>query len=254
MAADKRVENQTFFVTGGNSGIGLASAMYFAERGANIAIVGRNADKNKVAKKQIEDTGVRCLTCVASVTEREQMAQAIDATAQAFGRLDYALNNAGVPQYAAPLTTQTSEEYHHIMGINAYGTWLCMQLEVELMLKAGKGAIVNTASQAGLIALKQFPIYTASKHAVIGMTKAIALEYVDQGIRVNAICPGLIKDTDMFDKIVIDAPDIVPTLAATIPMKRLGTPREMAQAVYYLMVEADYVTGQSILLDGGTNL
>jgi NAD(P)-dependent dehydrogenase (short-subunit alcohol dehydrogenase family) len=252
--AEKPVAGRTFFVTGGNSGIGLASAMYFAERGANIAIVGRNGEKNKAAKKQIEDTGVRCVTFVADVTEREQMTQAIDATVLTFGRLDYALNNAGIPQYATPLTTQTSEEFHRIMNINAYGTWLGMQLEVEVMLKAGKGAIVNTASQAGLIALKQYPIYTASKHAVIGMTKAVALEYVDQGIRVNAICPGLIQDTDMFDKIVIDVPDIVPTLAATIPMKRLGLPREMAQAVYYLMVDADYVTGQSILLDGGTNL
>lgn len=252
--SDKPLQNRTLFVTGGNSGIGLATAMYFAERGANISIVGRNADKNRVAKKRIEDTGVRCLTYAGSVTEREQMAEAIDGTVRTFGSLDYALNNAGIPQYATPFTDQTSEEFHRIMDINAYGTWLCMQLEVAHMVKAGTGAIVNTASQAGLIALKQFPIYTASKHAIIGMTKAIALEYVDQGIRVNAICPGLIKDTDMFDKIVVDAPDIVPALAATIPMKRLGTPREMAQTVYYLMVHADYVTGQSIMLDGGTNL
>ena len=250
----KPVKGRTLFITGGNSGIGLATAFYFARRGTDIAIVGRNAEKNAQAQKQIENEGVRCLSFVGDVTHRAQMAHAIDTTVQIFGRIDYAFNNAGVPQYSTPLIEQTDEDWARIMDINARGTWLCMQLEAAHMLKVGKGAIVNTTSQAGLVGLKQLGIYTASKHAVTGLTKAAAIEYADQGIRVNAICPGVVNGTDMFDNAVRDAPGLVPFLSEGIAMKRLGTPLEMAEAVYYLMVHAEYMTGQSLLLDGGTNL
>jgi NAD(P)-dependent dehydrogenase (short-subunit alcohol dehydrogenase family) len=254
MFESKPLLNQVLFVTGGNSGIGLATALLFARKGADVAIVGRSADKNAAASARIAGEGVRCLSFACDVTDRDRMGDALDSTVEQFGRLDYAFNNAGIPQYTTPLLDQRCEEFQRIMDINVRGTWLSMQLEIEHMLRLGKGVIVNTASQAGLVGLKHLPIYTASKHAVIGLTKAIALEYVDRNIRVNAICPGLIKDTDMFDKIVVDVPDLVPALAQQIPMKRLGTPAEMADATYYLMVHADYMTGQSLMLDGGTNL
>ena len=254
MPADKPLQGQTMFITGGNSGIGLTTALYFAERGCDIAIVGRNPDKNTSAQRQIEAKKVKCLAFTASVTDREQMANAINETVTKLGHLDYAFNNAGVPQYITPFAEQTEEQYEHIMGINTRGTWLCMQLEAAHMIKAGKGSIVNTASQAGLVGLKQLAIYTASTHAVIGMTKAAAIEYADQGIRVNAVCPGVVNGTDMFDNAERDAPGLVPFLTANIPMKRLGTTTEMAEAVYYLMVHGEYMTGQALMLDGGTNL
>ena len=253
-AMERPLDGRTLFITGGNSGIGLATALYFARRGADISFVGRNADKNSRARGEIEAEGVRCLSFTADVTDRAQMSHAIDTTVETLGRLDYAFNNAGVPQYSTRLVEQTDEDWSRIMDINARGTWLCMQLEARHMLKAGKGSIVNTTSQAGLVGLKQLGIYTASKHAVTGMTRAAAIEYADQGIRVNAICPGVVDGTDMFDNAVRDAPGLVPFLSQGIAMKRLGTTVEMAEAVYYLMVHAEYMTGQSLMLDGGTNL
>lgn len=238
------------FITGGNAGIGLATAIRFAKSGCHVSIFSRREEENAKAKEQVEACGVRCVTFAGDVTSETDVSTAIEQTCSELGRLDYAFNNAGVEQVPTPLADQTDDDYRRIIDINVKGVWLCMQQQIPRMLEVGGGAIVNTGSVASLIGMANIPLYIASKHAVLGLTRAVALEYAQQNVRVNAVCPGAVK-TDLYDRFTGKDADMEQAIEAMHPMARSGTPEEIASAVYWLCTEATWTTGQAITLDGG---
>lgn len=194
--------------------------------------------------------GARCLAFRGDVTSKDYISRAIQATVETFGALHYAFNNAGIEQVPTPLPDQSDADYQCIMDINVKGVWLCMQQEVGYIQQAGGGCIVNTSSVAGHIGMAQIPLYIASKHAMIGLTKSVALEYAQLDVRVNAICPGAVK-TDLYDRFTGKNPDMESAIEAMHTMGRSGTPEEVASAVVYLCKDATWTTGQSIIMDGG---
>lgn len=238
------------FITGGNAGIGLATALMFAESGCHVSIFSRRENANAEAKAKVEACGVQCLTFAGNVTNESDISTAINTTCSKLGRLDYAFNNAGVEQVPTPLPEQSHEDYHRIIDVNVKGVWLCMQHQIPRMLESGGGAIVNTGSVASIIGMANIPLYIASKHAVLGLTRAVALEYAQQKIRVNAVCPGAVK-TDLYDRFTGKNPDMEQSIEGMHPMGRSGTPDEVASAVYWLCNDATWTTGQAITLDGG---
>ncbi len=238
------------FITGGNAGIGLATAVKFAKSGCHVAILGRREDANAMVKSQVEACGVKCATFAGDVTHESDVVAAIDKTCNELGRLDYAFNNAGVEQAPTPLADQSDEDYRRIIDVNVKGVWLCMQHEIPRMLENGGGAIVNTGSVASVIGMANIPLYIASKHAVLGLTRSVALEFAQQNVRVNAVCPGAVK-TDLYDRFTGKNPEMEQAIEGMHPMGRSGTPDEIASAVYWLCHDATWTTGQAITLDGG---
>jgi NAD(P)-dependent dehydrogenase (short-subunit alcohol dehydrogenase family) len=241
---------QTILITGGNAGIGLATALRFAREKMNIAIVGRRADANRAARKQIEALRVNCLDYAGDVTDETFIRGTVADVEKQLGGLHYAFNNAGVEQVPSPLPQQTVEECRRIMDVNVLGVWLAMREEIPAIIRSGGGCVVNTSSVAGLIGMANVPLYIASKHAVLGLTKSVALEYAKQGVRVNAVCPGAVH-TEMFARFTGNKPEMVEALEAMHPMGRSGKPEEVASAVFWLCTEATWTTGQSIVMDGG---
>jgi NAD(P)-dependent dehydrogenase (short-subunit alcohol dehydrogenase family) len=237
-------------VTGGTSGIGKAAALAFAEAGAKVVITGRREKEGADVVAEIIKTGGTAAFVRADVAKDADVARAIDFVLSTHSRLDVAFNNAGV-EIAGPLNEVTEEQYRRTFDINVWGVLNSMKYEVAAMLKTGGGAIVNTSSVAGHIALPQASIYVATKHAVEGLTKAVALEFAKQGIRVNAIAPGSI-DTDMVDRLVGKEGDRRNWLLSLHPVGRLGTSEEIAAAVLYLASDAaKFTTGTTLLVDGG---
>lgn len=244
------MSDDVVFITGGNAGIGLATALRFAREGCHVSIFSRRAEENEQAKQQIEGCGVKCVTYAGDVTKSDDIAAALDQTCSELGGLTYAFNNAGVEQNSMALGKQTEDDYHFVMDINVKGVWMCMQQQIPLMLKNGGGSIVNTGSVASLIGMAGIPIYIASKHAVLGLTKAVALEFAQKNIRINCVCPAAVE-TAMVQRFIQDDPDRAKMIDSMHPMGRCGTPDEIASAVYWLCTEATWTTGQSITLDGG---
>lgn len=238
------------FITGGNAGIGLATALVFAKGGCHVAIAGRRAEVNQMARRQIESHGVGCLDFAGDVTDEAFLRQSLAKVVQVFGGLHYAFNNAGVEQVPLALEKQTLRDYRRIIDTNVMGVWLSMREEIPLIVRSGGGCVVNTSSVAGLIGMAQIPLYIASKHAVIGLTKSVALEFAKQGVRVNAVCPGAVK-TDLYERFTGKNPEMEKAVEAMHPMGRSGTPEEVASAVYWLCTQATWTTGQSIVMDGG---
>jgi NAD(P)-dependent dehydrogenase (short-subunit alcohol dehydrogenase family) len=184
------------------------------------------------------------------VSKERDVYAMIERTLATFGRLDYAFNNAGIEQVLTPLPDQTEETYDQIMDINVKGVWLSLKHEIPAMLKTGGGAIVNNSSVGGLIGFAMAPVYVASKHAVIGLTKSVALEYAPQHVRVNAVAPGAIE-TRMFRDLTA-APEVRQMLESAQPMGRIGQPEEIASTVVWLCSDgASFVTGQTVPIDGG---
>jgi NAD(P)-dependent dehydrogenase (short-subunit alcohol dehydrogenase family) len=244
------MKGKTIFITGGNDGIGLATARAFADLGVNVAIMGRRADSNATAKADLESRGVRCIAVTGSVAIEVDVQRALDETMAAFGRLDFAFNNAGIEQIPKPLPTQTEAEYDALFDVNVKGVWLCMKHQIPHMLKSGGGAIVNDSSASGLHGTKMMPLYSAAKHAVLGLTKSVALEYAKQGIRVNAVCPGAVS-TPGYEKFVARDAVLKAAIENVHPMGRVGHAEEVAAAVLYLCRDASFTTGSWILTDGG---
>ncbi|QDT65841.1 SDR family oxidoreductase [Calycomorphotria hydatis] len=244
------MEGKVVFISGGNSGIGLATAVLFAREGADIALIGRRAEENTIAKEEVEKLGARCLTYTGDVSDEAFVKGAINGTATIFGRLDYAFNNAGVEEMPTPFEDHKVDDYDRIMDINLKGVWLCMKYQIPRMLENGEGVIVNTGSAASVVGFPHLPLHVASKHAVAGLTKAVALEYAKKNIRVNAICPGAVK-TELYDRFTREDPVIDSRIQELQPMGRNGTPEEVASAVAWLCTEATWTTGQLIMLDGG---
>lgn len=237
-------------MTGAASGIGAATAALFAEHGASVMIADVQADAGESYAAALREKGgdVRFSRC--DVAVEEDIQAAVAATVESFGALHAAYNNAGVDGERAPTASCSNENWERIISINLRGVWWCMKYEIEAMLKNGGGAIVNCGSVAGLVGMMNVPAYVASKHGVVGLTKAAAIEYASQNIRVNAVCPGVIA-TPINEKNVAD-PQKMAALKAATPMSRIGEADEIAKAVLYLAGDnASFVTGQALAVDGG---
>ncbi|MBW4483746.1 MAG: SDR family oxidoreductase [Tildeniella torsiva UHER 1998/13D] len=239
------------FVTGAASGIGRATALAFAREGANVGVADVSEPGNQATARMIEELGGRAIAVQCDVTRTEDVKAALDKTVEAFGRLDLAFNNAGIePKKAAPTAEYDEEEWNRIIDIDLRGVFLCMKHEIPLILKQG-GAIVNTSSGAGIIGIKGSPAYTAAKHGVIGLTKAAALDYAAQNIRVNAVCPGYI-DTPMMGRFTGDTDEGRAKVISEEPVGRMGKPEEIAAAVIWLCSDAAaFMIGHAMVIDGG---
>lgn len=246
-------ENKVALVTGAASGLGLATAKAFAESGASVVLADWNEKEVQAAASDLASKGHHTLAVRCDVSDDAQVEAMVQQTVATFGRLDAAYNNAGVQNVLAETADSTREDYDRVMAINLRGVWSCMKFELQQMRKQGSGAIVNCSSLGGLLGGNQRGTYHAAKHGVIGFTKSAALEYATRGIRVNAVCPGMIH-TPMTDQMRAGGQGAIldEMLETFVPMKRQGRPEEIADAVLWLCSDrASYVTGQSISVDGG---
>src|SRR4051794_24505865 len=240
------------FVTGAANGIGRATAVAVAREGASVVVADVSEQGNQETARMIEELGGRALAVRCDVTKVADVRAALDKTVDAFGRLDFAFNNAGIePKNPAPTAEYDEEEWDLIFETNLRGVFLCMKHEIPLILKQGGGAIVNTSSGAGVIGIKGSPAYTAAKHGVIGLTRAAALDYAAQNIRINAVCPGYI-DTPMMDRFTGGTPEGRAKVIAEEPVGRMGKPEEIAATVVFLCSDAAaFVVGHAMVVDGG---
>ncbi|HSU28390.1 MAG TPA: SDR family oxidoreductase [Chitinophagaceae bacterium] len=245
----KMFQDKVVIVTGGSFGIGRATAFAFAENGAKVVIADCMEDYETISSIESRDGKALFIKC--DVSDEESIQNMVEKTIRKFGKLDYAFNNAGIEGLSAPTHECTGENWDRTIGINLKGLWLCMKYEIPHMLKAGKGAIVNNASIAGQVGFPGIPAYVASKHGVIGLTKNAALEYAKKGIRVNAVCPGVIK-TAMIDRFTGKNKEVEKQFENMEPIGRMGTPEEVAAAVTWLCSDAaSFVTGHAMAIDGG---
>jgi NAD(P)-dependent dehydrogenase (short-subunit alcohol dehydrogenase family) len=245
-----QLAGKVVLITGGNAGIGRAAAIEFAKQGAKVVVGGRREKEGEEVVAGIKASGGEAVFVRADVSREGDVRALIERTLATFGRLDCAFNNAGIEQALTPLPDQTEDTYDQIMDINVKGLWLSLKHEIPAMLKTGGGAIVNNASIAGLIGFPEAPIYTASKHAVVGFTKAVALEYAKHNVRVNAVAPGAIE-TRMFQDFA-KTPETKDALVSAHPIGRIGQPSEIASTVVWLCSEgASFITGQTFAVDGG---
>jgi NAD(P)-dependent dehydrogenase (short-subunit alcohol dehydrogenase family) len=244
MSVDQR---RVALVTGASSGIGRATAQAFVAGGYATALMDRDADGGRAVEAELRKSG-ECVFIHCDVTDDSAVREAIERTVRSFGRLDAAFNGAGVDGEAGKMAESSLENWNRVMATDLTGLWSCMRYEIPQMLKTGGGSIVNCASVAGLVGAPYLSAYVAAKHGVVGLTKTAALEYVRQGIRVNAVCPGLI-DTPMTRKGL--TPEITAKLLEESPIGRFGQPAEIASAVMWLCNESSsFVTGQAIAVDG----
>ncbi|MBK8028985.1 MAG: SDR family oxidoreductase [Chloroflexi bacterium] len=240
---------KVILVTGGASGIGRETALALAREGARVVVSDVNAALGAETAELIQAAGGGAIFVPCDVSKAEQVRALISATDETYGHLDGAFNNAGVGGVMATTADQDETAWDQVININLKGVWLCMKYELPLLLRSG-GAIVNTASVAGLVGFPYASAYDASKHGVIGLTKTAALEYAAQNIRVNAICPGF-TDTPMVRDMVQVAPHMQRRVTGN-PMRRLGTVQEIAETVVWLLShKASFITGQAIAIDGG---
>jgi NAD(P)-dependent dehydrogenase (short-subunit alcohol dehydrogenase family) len=246
----KILENKVALVTGGTSGIGKATALAFAAAGAKVVFSGRREPEGEDTANSIRKSGAECLFVRSDVSNEQDIQSLIQKTVATYGRLDIAFNNAGIDSPIKPLHEQSVEDFDKLMAINVRGLFLCMKSEIQQMLTQGTGVIVNTSSVVGMIAFAGASPYVASKHAVMGLTRAAALDYAKQGIRVNAVNPGFIA-TEMTDR--ISSTGITSEqLGSMAPMGRMGQPEEIAANVVFLCSDAaSYITGQPLVVDGG---
>jgi NAD(P)-dependent dehydrogenase (short-subunit alcohol dehydrogenase family) len=246
------LEGKAALVTGGGSGLGRASAIALARAGATVTV----ADVDEQGGKEtvtlvLEEAGGDADFVRADVTQADEVEAMVDKTVARWGRLDCALNNAGTTGVSAPTADYTLEDWNRAIALNLTGVFLCLKYEIPAMLERG-GAIVNMASGAGLVGFAGLPAYVASKHGVVGLTRAAALEYASQGLRVNAICPGSTR-TPMLEGFMGGDEQVERMMTRAVPLGRLGRPEEIADAVVWLCSDAaSFVVGHALAVDGGS--
>lgn len=243
--------NKSIVITGGGSGMGRETSLLLAQAGALITVADLGDETGKETVQLIEDAGGTAQFIHTDIADEGQVEEMVSAAVASYGRLDGAFNNAGIPPMGKHLHELSYSEVKRAFDINALGQFLCLKYEITAMLKTGGGSIVNTASTAGVIAFPTATEYISSKHAVVGLTKAAAVDYATRGIRVNTILPGATL-TPMFRGAVAAQPGMEEYMVAQQPIGRLAEPREMATAVLWLLSDdASFVTGASIPVDGG---
>jgi NAD(P)-dependent dehydrogenase (short-subunit alcohol dehydrogenase family) len=244
--------NQVVFITGAGSGIGRATALAFAKAGATVVVSDVNQISGPNVVSLIHQLGGNALFVACDVAVPAQIEAAIQHTIDMYGALNIGINNAGIGGKYGRFTEQTQQDFDQIMAINVGGVFYGMQFQIQQMLAQPEGGrIVNVSSIAGVRGMPMGAPYSASKHAVIGLTKTAALEYARQRIRVNAVCP-VYTHSAMVDKLVQEAPGMEEKMRRVIPMGRFGQPEEIAQAILWLCSDENaFVTGQALQLDGG---
>ncbi|MDF9797851.1 NAD(P)-dependent dehydrogenase (short-subunit alcohol dehydrogenase family) [Catalinimonas alkaloidigena] len=241
-------KNKVALITGSSYGIGKATAIAFAQRGAKVVLSDWKDDVDTL--DTIHQVGGEAIFVKCDVSNESMVKSLIEETIRRFGKLDLAFNNAGIEGTPAPAPDCTRDNWDKVIGINLTGTWLCMRYEIPAMLSQGKGVIINNASIAGLVGFPGMPAYVASKHGLVGLTKNVALDFAKEGIRVNAVCPGVIH-TPMIDRYTGGDQQVLEQFAEATPMGRIGQPEEIAETVVFLCSDAaSYITGQAIAVDG----
>ena len=253
MNMSKEFEGKVALITGGSSGIGRSTAIAFAKKGAKVVIASRREKESQETVAIIKEMGSKAIFFKTDITQAIEVHNLVNQTINTYSRLDYAFNNAGTEGILGPSIEQTEENWNQIINTNLKGVWLSMKYQIPEMLKNGKGAIVNNASVFGLAGSPNCSIYCASKHGLIGLTKAVALEQATAGIRINSVCPGAIQ-TDMVDRAFgkDNESKAKAQVLAGYPIGRIGQPEEVANAVVWLCSDAaSFITGHSLPIDGG---
>ncbi len=237
-------------VTGGGSGIGRAACLAFARCGAKVVVASRGHASGEATVRAIKDTGGDATFVSTDVSQATDVEALMKTTVERYGRLDFLFTSAGTQPTPGPTVDETEQAWNENIDVNLKGAWLCMKYALPAMQKSGGGAIVHCAAATGLVGFANWTSQCASKHGVVGMTKAVALEFAKEGIRANCVCPGLIR-TPMLETLAGGA-DNVDSLAGMEPMGRIGTPDDVANAVIFLCSEhSAFITGQALPVDGG---
>lgn len=243
--------NKVAMITGAANGIGHAAALAFAREGARVLACDIDPAGAAAAAAAVRDGGGEGLACTMDVSDRYQVAAGVELAVTTWGSLDVAFNNAGITGPMASLVDFPDEWFDRVVAVNVRGTWNCMREQIPAMLRSGSGAIVNASSGVGAVGAPGIGIYAASKHAILGLTKAAALENATRGIRVNAVLPGVI-DTDQPRTLTGDTPGAMDAFESAMPIGRLGRAEEVAEAAVWLCSErASLVTGEGLAVDGG---
>ena len=248
---ERRFAGKVAFVTGAGSGIGRATAIAFAAEGASVVLADIDTVGNEETARLVAEHGGRVLSVKCDVTSSSDIQSVIEQTVREFGRLDVAFNNAGIEQPPAPLVDISEDEWSRLLDIDLRSAFLCMKYEIPAMLEHGGGSIVNTSSGAGVVGIRGQAAYVAAKHGLIGLTKSAALDYAAQGVRVNAICPGIIE-TPMMDRFSGGTSEGRARVIGQEPVGRMGRPEEIASAVLWLSSDLGaFATGHAMVIDGG---
>ncbi|WP_201764713.1 glucose 1-dehydrogenase [Vreelandella titanicae] len=246
----KPFRGKVALVTGGGSGIGRATALTFAREGAAVVIADADRQGGEETAAIIAERGGQVLFLCVDVTDPASVERMVATTVERFGGLDCAFNNAGIPDGSRSLLTSSQDNWNRVMAVNLEGVWHCLQAELNHMLKAGQGAIVNNSSRSGLVGVPSDAVYGAAKHGVIGLTRAAAVEFASQGVRVNAVCPGLIE-TELTRARFGD--ELANLAKMANPLGRMAQPEEVAEAVVWLCSDAaSFLVGVALPVDGGS--